>query len=310
MRVLFAAALLAGCASISLPSRGGPRQALEEALRSYYDYPALRLHESVESTVEGDGWRVERLRLTSGETRPIEIDWYKPQRAGKLPAILISPILAGNDLYVREFARYFAARGMHAVIVYRPKEIFSPQRPLADIERHLRESILQLRQTLDWLETMESVDSERIGSFSISMGAILGVTLAAVEPRIKASVLGLPAGNLAQIIMTSQDKAIRKRRINYLQERHLSEEEALKQLEEAIFSEPMRFAPSMDPSRVLVIAGIFDRVLGIQRSLALWRAMGRPRLILLPTGHYSAYLATGYLKVATYSFLKRSLRSN
>lgn len=290
------------------------RQPLPIELATYYNYAKEPLVVHVEVVQEKDGYRVKRLRLTSSTdstSRPILIDWYAPGGvSGKLPAILISPILAGNDLYVREFARYFAARRMHAVIVYRPKEIFSPQRPLSDIESHLRESILQLRQTLDWLETVESVDSERIGSFAISMGAILSAILTAVEPRIKAAVLGLPAGNVAQIIMGSQDKAIRKRRKNYLKERRLTKEEALKQLEEAIFSEPMRFASSIDSSKVLVIAGIFDRVLGFQRSLALWRAMGRPRFILLPTGHYSAYLATGYLKVATYSFLKRSLRSN
>ena len=69
----------------------------------------------------------------------------------------------------------------------------------------------------------------------------------------------------------------------------------------------MRFAGAVDPGRVLIIAGLFDRVLGLGRSLDLWRAMGRPQLILLPTGHYSAYFATPYLKMATYSFLRRHL---
>ena len=108
--------------------------------------------------------------------------------------VLLSPILAGNDLYVKEFAGFFAARGLHAVLVYRQKEVFSPDRDLKDIESHLKESIIQLRQTIDWLEIQESVDVERIGSFAISLGAILTSILAAVEPRIKCSVLGLPAG--------------------------------------------------------------------------------------------------------------------
>lgn len=226
----------------------------------------------------------------------------------RAPVVLMSPILAGDDLYVREFAEFYAERGLNAVLVYRPKEVFSADRDLGDIETHFRESIIQLRQTIDWLEGEEEADAKRIGTFAISLGSILTTVLAAVEPRISVSVLGLPAGHIPEIIMASQDKAIRKRRKAYLERNGWTNEQALDKLRQVIVSEPMTFAPAIDPSRTLLIAGLFDRVLGIGRSLDLWRAMGRPRLIVLPTGHYTAVLATPYLKLATYSFLKRGLQ--
>ena len=107
--------------------------------------------------------------------------------------------------------------------------------------------------------------------------------------------------------MTSKDKSLRKKRRAVLQHQGWDQQKGLKELRAVIASEPMRFAGTVDPDRVLIIAGLFDRVLGLNRSLELWRAMGRPRLILLPTGHYSATLATPYLKMATYSFLSRHL---
>ena len=275
-----------------------------------YSYTWQILVAAVDSTRRKSGYSLDCLHLApagSSGFKPIRVDWYRPTRAGQQPVVLLSPILAGNDLYVREFARFYAARGIHALIVYRPKEIFSTERGLGDIETHFQESIIQFRQTIDWLETEKSVDATRIGTFGISLGAILTTILTAVEPRIKCSILGLPAGNLAQIIMTSKDKTIRKRRRAYLEHAGWNNEKGLEELKKVIFSDPIRFTRFIDPEKIVVIAAIFDRVLGFHRSMDLWKRLGRPRLILLPTGHYSAYLATPYLKMATYSFFRQKL---
>lgn len=307
MVALLTAVTLAGC----MPAPQSPPAATQNLLH-YYDYSPAPLKGTLSSTDAGDGYRVEHWTLTPADGKaldPIRLDWYRVERTGRHPVILMSPILAGNDLYVREFARFYAARRMHAVMVYRKKEAFSTQRPLSDIEDHLHDSVVQLRRVLDWLETQESVDPQQIGAFAISMGAILTTLLTAVEPRIRCAVLGLAAGHVPEILMTSQDKGIRKRRENYLKENNIPREELLVRLRAAIRSEPLAAAPLIRPEKVLMIAGRFDRVLGFQRSLDLWRAMGRPRLIVLPTGHYTAYVATPYLKIATYSFLKRSFKS-
>ncbi len=304
--------LISGCATLPISSRPaeGAHRPTEKQL-AYYSYQKQPFEAKIESTQEKSGYRIQRLYLSPVNPpegfRPIKVDWYQPSKKGKHPVVLMSPILAGNDLYVKEFARFFSARGMHAFLAYRQKEVFSADRQLEDIETHFHESIIELRQAIDWLETKDSVDATRIGSFAISLGAILTTVLAAVEPRVRCSVLGLPAGYVPEIIMTSEDKAIRKRRRNYLKERGWTKQQALERLREVIVSEPMDFAPVVDPDKTLIIGGLFDRVLGLNRTLDIWKAMGRPPLIILPTGHYTAYFATPYLKMATYSFLKRKL---
>lgn len=285
-----------------VPMRSGEPPALPPEMASLYVYPAEPLEAEILSSHERSGYRIQRLTL---HPHSIRIDWYQPTKAGKHPAVLLSPILAGNDLYVQEFAKFYAARGLHALIVYRPHEVFSADKDLGAIENHFRESVIGLRRAIDWLETQPTVDSEQIGSFGISLGAILTTLLAAVEPRVDAHILGLPAGEVAEIIMSSKDKAIRKRRKAYLERHGWDMEKGLAELERAIESEPIRFAPYVDPEEVLIIVGLFDRVVGSSRSLKLWRAIGRPRLIVLPTGHYTAVAATPYLKIATYSFLRR-----
>jgi len=313
--LLALALLLGGCvpaprtsaAQASAPRRVAalplaPASAAPPDWASYYAHPRLALEGKRVSQEPRSGYSFEKWELGS-----IRMDWYRTDRPGRRPLVILSPILAGNDLYVREFASFYAARGMQAVIVYRQKEVFSADRPLKDVEEHFRKTVIELRQALDWLETQEGVDPEKIGSFAISLGAILTVILAAVEPRVRCSVFALPAGHIAEIILTSQDKAIRKRRRAYFEKHGWDEARALKELKAVIVSEPMLLAPQVDPGRSLMIIGLFDRVLGLGRSLDLWQALGRPRLIVLPTGHYTAYLATPYLKLATYSFLSRQL---
>lgn len=296
--------LLGGCAParISAPRPSG-------LVSGYYDHPPVSFKPTLISKEDRSGYSFEKWELAFPDPaqRPIRLDWYRTARPGRRPLVIMSPILAGNDLYIREFAPFYAARGMHGVIIYRQKEIFSADRPLSDMEGHFRQTVIEMRQALDWLERQEAVDPQRIGSFAISLGAILSVILAAVDPRIRCSVFGLPAGHLAEVIMSSQDKAIRKRRKAFLEKNGWDEKRGLEELKKTIISEPMRLAGTVKPDRTLMIIGLFDRVLGFERSLSLWRALGRPQLIVLPTGHYTAYLATPYLKLVTYSFLSKQL---
>ncbi len=309
MRRIFAVLLaptlfLGGCHAPSPLTSAAP-EATPPDWAAYYDYPRVPLEGRLTSRKQRSGYSFEQWELG-----PIRMDWYRTARAGRRPLVILSPILAGDDLYIREFAAFYAARDMQAVIIYRQKEVFSADRPLSDMEEHFRKTVVEMRQALDWLETQEGVDPGKIGSFAISLGAILTVILAAVEPRVRCSVFGLPAGHVAEIIMTSQDKALRKRRRAYLERNGWDTRRGLAELKAVIRSEPMLLARRVDPKQTLMIIGLFDRVLGLRRSLALWEALGRPRLIVLPTGHYTAYLATPYLKLATYSFLSRQLNKS
>src|SRR5678815_4053308 len=56
-----------------------------------------------------------------------------------------------------------------------------------------RDAVIQwtqdLRRSIDYLETREDIDRERLGYFGFSWGGELGGLIPAVEPRLKVSVL-------------------------------------------------------------------------------------------------------------------------
>ena len=51
--------------------------------------------------------------------------------------------------------------------------------------------------------------------------------------------------------------------------------------------DPLTFAANVDPERALIVSARFDRVVPRQRTEALWEAMGHPRWIEVPSGHYA-----------------------
>lgn len=306
---------LSGCATMPWSARPRAATPLPAPLADYYAPPAVALTARVEpmTTEPSSRWIAQRVTLEApGMPHPIRLDWYAPppRVLGGKPAperraaVLIFPILWGNDLGVREFARGFARQGLHGIIVYRPKEKFSMEKPLGQLEEHFHATVVQARQVVDWLATQPSVDMTRLGSMGISMGGALNVLVAAAEPRLTRYVFCLPAARLARVTMTTKDGSIRKKRREYLGRYGLTAEQAERTLTETLVSEPLAVAGTIDPRRSLMVIALADRVIGRQASLALWRALGRPPTLWLPTGHYTALFALPYVQLKVLWFFE------
>lgn len=243
-----------------------------------------------------------RLRFTN------RFDYYVPKNlkpGEKRPFILISPILGGN-MVVDRFAAYYADKGFVAAIVHRKKPYLS-EKPddLSGIEDYMRTSVIRLRQVLDWAVEQPEVDADRIGSFGVSYGAVLHSILAAVEPRIRFSVLAMPGGNLAELIMVCPEKPIKKLVKQARSELGWPDRKIYSELKEHIQSDPIYFAPYIDAGRVRFYLALFDGVVGANRSWKLWNAMGRPSLRVLPFGHYGGILVFPLLEWQSYRAFRK-----
>ena len=305
--ILAMAASLCGCATLPLiPSGRTPEPVLAE-VKEYYSYNPLPLKATFSpmSPEPSSRWIAQHVTLeVEGQTLPIQMDWYAPPHAQKAPVVLIFPILWGNDLGVKDFAQGFAREGIHGIIVYRPKEKFSMEKPLSQIEEHFHATVVNARRVIDWLETQPNVDTSKIGSLGISMGATLNVVVAVAEPRIQRYVFCLPASHMAEVIITTRDHSISKKRDEYLKRYRMSQKEAQAQLETLFKSEPLRVAHSIDPKKSMMVIAMWDRVIGRKNSIAIWRALGKPRALWIPTGHYTALFALPYVKMKVLWFFQ------
>ena len=206
------------------------------------------------------------------------------------PVVIVLPILGGDHFVSEAFAKALVNRGIAtARLERRPLELRSADSPEA-VQQRFADAVRDARRLLDWLETRPEVDSDRLGVAGISVGSLMACLLHANDPRISASVLVLSGGGLPKLLYESRERDVRRFRKRMVQKYSLdSYDEFHAWVEPYVESvDPSYFAPSLEPDRVLLISGRFDRIISPARSRELWAALGQPDWVKLPTGHHSA----------------------
>jgi hypothetical protein len=133
--------------------------------------------------------------------------------------------------------------------------------------------------------------------------------LTPLDPRIDASVLAMPGGDLPYILAYTTEHGISRRRSELLKSRQITEEELRAELAREITCDPMQFAPYVDPSKVMLVLAAFDSTVPIKKGLELRARMGKPQTIVVAAGHYTAALYLPYLRYRTVEFLKNRLKT-
>ena len=329
--------LIAGCGSGCLhhPLEQPPRKpaAIAETFRQQF---AAAQRGSFKATSAALGTNSSALRAASrwyaqyeltltnthdAAARPVEFDYYVPRRRPikgrvkthdleanrKIPAILILPIMGGTQYQLESyFARALTKSGFATVILHRP-DIKKEVRKLEDIDDLLRRSVRDAQILLDWLEVQPDVDAERLGLFGVSLGAIRGTMVLALDQRVRAAVLGLDGGDLPYILAHTREKGLVRERNKVLAENHWSVDELEQRLRQLITCEPLTVAPAVDPSRVLMVIAAFDHVIPPRTAWELRRKLGNPAAIQIFSGHYSAIVYAPYLRWKTGRFFEKQL---
>ncbi len=303
-----------GCAHVPLDAHYRGARPLPPDVADYYTVPGEPPAAEAEWIEERGAYRrgLVRFPLRAADFEPtepaVEIEWFESRRPGRRPALLFSPILGGDYPLERGLCRFFAARGFHVALVHRKTLKISPEHGAERIELLLRQSIVRNRQIVDWMSRYPRVDADRLGGFGISMGGMADVITAAVDPRLKAHVVVLAGGSLADILRDSRDRLITKPRARYLAAHSMDLETMHRVLSDEIRTDPLRFAPYVDARRLLMFIALNDPTIGRANALRLWRAVGKPQAIFVPVGHYTSYLYVPYLKYASLRFLRAHLR--
>lgn len=252
--------------------------------------------------------RVELPVLPSGGApeRSVVFDCYVPVRKGLAPVILVLPVSGGDYELERHFARYFARHGLAALIMHREKKRSGPVR-LEDFDPSLRQSVFDHKRVLDWVEVQPELDERRIGVFGVSIGGIKGALLVALDPRVRAAVLGLAGSDLPFILTHTTEGSIKRQRAAVLRERQWSPEQLQRELRQAIMCDPLYYAAYADPRKVLLVLGTCDTVVPFKQGWELRTKMDRPETILVPAGHYSALVFIPYIRHETVGFFRKKL---
>jgi dienelactone hydrolase len=160
---------------------------------------------------------------------------------------------------------------------------------------------------LDWVLTRAEIDGTRVALVGMSHGALVGSLVTAVDPRIRAATLLLGGGNLAAVIRDSHEGSLERIRDDLMANDGLTRDSFYEGVAPTLEDvDPLTYAPLVSPRAVLMINARFDRVIPRRNVEALWRAFGRPELVWLPTGHYTAGLFSSYARHKALAHFTRS----
>ncbi len=293
---------------------------LPESIRVGADYPRKPIAWDEKVSPANPSYEIRHFELAvpladAATNKTVELDCYTPRVGKPLPVILIFPISGGGYFLEELFAKYFYRHGYAAIIVYREAAAERDPRTAQDINRMIRQSVLDNQRVVDWLETRPEYDAKRVGVLGTSLGSLKATFLVAVDPRIKAAVLGLAGGDLPYILAYSKEGAWHHRGLSpqreaYLSEHHLTRDEFRHLLEREVVWDPKAVAPSIDPAKVFMVIGLCDTVVPTRTGLELRRLMHKPKTLFVVSGHYTAYFYLAHIKSQALRFLNTRLRQS
>ena len=264
-------------------------------------------------TITGDvkdkgGFVFRKISIDSGNDtimdNKIRLEYYDVKGSGKKPVIIVLPVLEGAGSIIKEFAEFFAENGYSSIIVNRKKR-YVKQNKYEDVNNILKEIVMNHKQVIDWIETREELDKERIGIFGISFGGIKSALISQLDQRINASVLALAGGDLPYILSFSKENTLVEKRKEYILNNRITKRELYLKLNGLITCDPINYATYLDARNTMMILAIFDKCVPFAKGRELRERIGKPETVYLFSGHYTSILYKGYVKRITLNFFKK-----
>jgi hypothetical protein len=285
----------------------GPQKRPVELLE-YYGYPRQPLNAAIKTLKQKKHFILERIELDSTINlfgpEKIKVDYYKLTKSGRFPTVLVLPISGGVDFCVESFARVFACHGFNTAIVHNRRVEIEQTKTAEEVENYFRQVVIDNRQVLDWLVQQPGVDPNRLGCLGLSLGGIKASLVAGTDDRIKAVVMGLAGGSLADITMRSKEKRLKK----YIDEwvkSGVSRQAIHEELSNKVRTDPLYLAPYIDARNALMFTALFDQSVPRPCGDRLREAIGGPETVYLFSGHYTGFLYLPYAHAKSLAFFER-----
>ena len=266
------------------------------------DPSEVRFKIDVAETVLGRDWTETVLRFPSPAKSPWaanDVVWAHllvPASAvgRRLPAVLILPVMAAPNVWIEtRFADRFVQDGLAVMWLEMPTQFHrrpDPSEPSGQVflartpkqlAANFRQSVLDARRALGVLAGRPEVDPDRIALFGISLGAIVGATAYAADPRPRFGVFLLGGADFPSLLVDSSLTGPFAQKMGLKPDALRTAWAGLDLLEH-----PERNAGK----RVLLVNAAWDTVIPKPNALKLKAAFPDARQVWLPGGHYSAIL--------------------
>jgi pimeloyl-ACP methyl ester carboxylesterase len=197
-------------------------------------------------------------------------------------------LMSASDFGYRRIARRFNENGWNAIFPHLPFHYSRVPRGhfngalalTANLPRNgetLRQAVKEMRQLMDYCRAR---GCRHFGLIGTSYGGWIGALLSFVEADFEFITLLQPISDVEQAIWDSPaGRGIRAQLTKAGVKRGIS-------LQHAHLSSPLHGRPLLDPKRITLIAGAYDRIVPVQTMERLAQAWGGLPVTVVPQGHF------------------------
>lgn len=268
-----------------------PTQTPRRSTRRYYDTVKLEFPP---------------LKASGSPAVQLSATYYRSRLATTQQVVIVLPIW-GSYLYPsKKTTKTLLKRSkgqMHVIEVHGQEPLFywdqlrdapSEERFIemaTEMTGRVMDTVISIRQLVDWVEQQGEIDTDQIGLVGFSMGAIVAAIALGVDDRLNTGVLMMGAAQPGHIFATCNGypgevrKSIMKR-FGWTQARY-----------EGFFDDlfrngkPVAYTRRYNPERLLILDGAFDGCMSRQARRALWEATGKPERVTFLAEHKWSFLA-------------------
>ena len=227
------------------------------------------------------------------ENNTVHAEYYRPKGAGPFPAVIVLDITGGDQKLSRFIAATLAQNRIAGLFVQ--MAYYGPRRPPGSRLRLLstniphtmgaiRQTVLDCRCAAAWLAARPEVDAKRVGILGTSLGSFVATLTGEMDRRISRVAILLGGGGLVDAYYDHPQAAPYRK----LWELVGGTKEQVKELLAPV--DPLTKAANLRDRRVLMVAAKRDEIVPPSAAVALWEAMGKPKIVWYDTTHYGAAL--------------------
>ncbi len=255
--------------------------------------------------------------------------YFKSKTSGKKKLVIILPIY-GSSTYPQEimsmhFTEWDNESDTNVLLLHGKEDLFdwdllaqvkTQEEFLASIKRSvktIKTVTADIERLIDWIATRPEIDPQRMGIIGFSIGAIIASNLMGLDNRISLGVFVMGGGNVHEIF--SRSNAPFMKRLQKNAETLGVKKDALREILKPLLVpfEPLNRLRKINPDKILIFeAGLDDFIPKSSRN-AFWEALGKPKRVILPYRHKTAFLFSmtilgfNYLDRAVAEFVRKKL---
>ena len=180
-----------------------------------YDYLKIEPHFSLQPQETSSDWLHYEVTFPSAchnhyqENDTARGKYFTPCASGRFPLVILLHGMGErpekNLVPCMMLARWLTKIGIASFILQLSVSVFL----IDDLLELFQVLVINTRQVIDWAESRDELDTERVAVVGISLGGMASAIAMAVDKRIMAAVFLVAGGNMENIAWRSKDDVAR-----------------------------------------------------------------------------------------------------